>query len=177
VTDGWGAGGPTRSVVVRAEPIELGDARICGALAGLSVATRGTFSDANFDGNIGSGLLKRFRVTFDYRRQTMYLSPYSRLEPDTGKADRSGMWLNLAAKGLSVMDVMAGGPAAKAGLQVGDMLTRVDGEPVRTRSLSDWRIYFKIVENGRSISIHYVRGDGHQAAILSPAAIIPDPRC
>ncbi|NMO20768.1 hypothetical protein HPC49_25755 [Pyxidicoccus fallax] len=34
-------------------------------------AKRGAFSDAAYDGNIGSGLLKRFVATFDYPRQVL----------------------------------------------------------------------------------------------------------
>lgn len=96
ITDGWGSGGPSRSLVVRGERLTLGNVPIDGPIAGLSVATRGVMADENFDGNVGSGLLKRFVVTFDYGGETAYLRRLATPDADTGQFDRSGLWINLA---------------------------------------------------------------------------------
>ena len=57
---GWGVGGPSRSYVARIPSLTLHGIEVDDVIAGLSEAKGGSFSDANFDGNIGSGLLKRF---------------------------------------------------------------------------------------------------------------------
>ena len=91
---GWGVGGPSRSYVVRVPSIRLGSVPVESIVAGLSEDKGGSISDPNYDGNIGSGLLKRFVVTFDYAHQNMYLK---RLDPqplDAGRFDRSGLWIN-----------------------------------------------------------------------------------
>jgi predicted metalloprotease with PDZ domain len=48
--------------------------------------------------------------------------------------DRAGMWLSLSEDGKSfeVFDVVAGGPAAKAGIKAGDHILAVDGESVES---------------------------------------------
>ena len=64
VTDGWGVGGPSRAYVVRARELRMADVTVDRPLSSLSLAAKGSFSDTNYEGNIGSGLLKRFSVTF-----------------------------------------------------------------------------------------------------------------
>jgi hypothetical protein len=142
---GWGVGGPSRSYVVRLPSVTLGDAnggtvKVEGPTAGLSQDKGGSISDPNYDGNVGGGLLKRFAVTFDYANQVMYLKPIVPPPADAGRFDRSGMWINAGKSGYDVTDVSPGGPAAEAGIAVGDIITAVDGKPVATDGLSDARI-------------------------------------
>lgn len=174
ITDGWGSGGPARSQVVRAGSLTLGDVATGRPIAGLSVAKRGVMADENFDGNVGSGLLKQFVVTFDYGRNTVYLRRLPHPDEDTGKFDRTGLWINLAWGGMRVMDVAAGSPAAAAGLRIGDLLTSIDGSTVATRTLSDVRRQLKLLTPGKPISIRYSRGGSTADARLVPANLIPE---
>lgn len=84
VVDGWGVGGPVRSQVVRAPSLAMGELSVDNITASLATQDKGVFTDENFDGNIGSGWLKRFVVTFDYARQKMYLKPIPDPGPDIG---------------------------------------------------------------------------------------------
>jgi hypothetical protein len=174
VTDGWGSGGPARSFVVRAERMTLGTVAVARPIAGLSVAKRGVMADENFDGNVGSGLLKRFVVTFDFAGNQLYLRRLPRPDEDTGKFDRTGMWINLAWGGMRVMDVAAGSPAAAAGIKAGDILTAIDGTPVATRTLSDARRQLKLLPPGNPVTIGYRRGDEPRQASLVPTNLIPE---
>jgi len=66
-------------------------------------------------GNVGAGVLKRFNITFDYPHQQLIFernANYGKLDV----FDRSGMWLNQSGETFEVMDVIAGGPGATAGL-------------------------------------------------------------
>ncbi|HLO19310.1 MAG TPA: aspartyl protease family protein, partial [Sphingomicrobium sp.] len=157
VTEGWGVGGPTRSNLVRAGSMKLGPVNVERPIVGLSTAKRGAMSDSNYDGNVGSGALKRFVVTFDYGGATLYLKQGERLDPDTGHFDRSGMWLNRHAAGLEIMDVTRGGPADVGGLKAGDVVTAIDGQSVSKRSLSEVRSSLKTAALGRPLKIDYVR--------------------
>jgi hypothetical protein len=136
---GWGVGGPTKAYVVRLQQIRLGPVTIAAPVAGLSESAHGSFSDPNFDGNIGSGLLEQFVVTFDYGHQMMYLQPIEPRPPDTGDFDRSGLWINAAHGGYEVTSVAEASPAAQAGLVVGDVIMELDGQPAAAQHLSDAR--------------------------------------
>jgi hypothetical protein len=68
--------------------MKLGSVDVPGPIAGFSTARKGALSDATYDGNVGSGALKRFVVTFDYGGRTMFLKPTTRLDPDTSQFDR-----------------------------------------------------------------------------------------
>ncbi|MBS0365176.1 MAG: aspartyl protease family protein [Proteobacteria bacterium] len=136
---GWGVGGPARSYVVRMPAVAIGPQTVADAVVGLSDARGGTFSDPNFDGNVGSALLKRFVVTFDYTRQVLYLKPIEPVPADVGTFDRSGLWVIARGGGYQVMDVAPGSAAAQAGLKVGDLIVAVDGRPVVEARLSQLR--------------------------------------
>jgi len=136
---GYGVGGPARSYVVRIPSVAIGSITIEDVVVDLSEAHSGAFSDPNFDANVGSALLKRFVVTFDYDRQLMYLKPIEPIPPDVGTFDLSGLWINAHGDGYEIMDVAPGSAGSQAGLAVGDLITLVDGRPVTDARLSDMR--------------------------------------
>jgi hypothetical protein len=174
VTEGWGSGGPARAYVARGERMTLGSVAVDRPIAAFSIARRGVMADENFEGNVGSGLLKRFVVTFDFGGRKVYLRPLDKPEADTGRFDRTGMWINLAWGGMRVMDVAPGGPAAEAGLGVGDLLTHIDAAPLGARTLSDVRREFKLLASGEPVALRYQRGGASTEARLIPRNLIPD---
>lgn len=166
--DGWGVGGPGRSYVVRAPWMSLGSVRIDAPVAGLAQANRGAFSDSNYEGNVGSGLLKRFVATFDYFKQDMYLKPVPDPSEDIGTFDRVGLWINLADRGFEVMDVATGSPAEGAGIRIGDVVTAIDGSGMRDLSLSDARRRFRTARIDRDLSLRITRGSGERTVTIRP---------
>jgi C-terminal processing protease CtpA/Prc len=116
-------------------------------------------SDSNYQGNIGSGLLSRFVVTFDYGHQKMYLT---RIEPPpegVGQYDRSGMWINAAPDGYKVMSVVNGGPAALAGVAVGDVIVALDGHRAQSEGLSNARAELRSRPAGSIVQVTLRRGE------------------
>ena len=163
---GWGVGGPSRSYVVRLPSLTLGGVRVDNVVAGLSEDKGGSISDPNYEGNIGSGFLKRFVVTFDYAHQMMYLRPITPPPVDAGRFDRAGMWINSGPKGYVVTDVAANGPAAQAGIQVGDIITRLDGATPRFDGLSDARVLLRSRPAGTRIEVELQRAaEGRHATV------------
>jgi hypothetical protein len=154
---GWGVGGPSRSYVVRLPSISLGEVRVEHLVAGLSVDKGGAISDPNYDGNIGSGFLKRFVATFDYGHQMMYLKPATPAAPDVGQFDRSGMWINASPQGYSVTYVTPGGPADRAGIRVADTITAVNGSAVRFDALADTRRLLRSQPAGTKVDMDLSR--------------------
>ena len=163
-TDGWGVGGPARSYVTRGSDLTLGPVRIDGLVVGLSIQNKGAFADPNYIGNVGSGLLKQFVVTFDYAHQTMYLKPLPIPVADTDVFDRSGMWINTTSAGFKIVDVTAHGAAEAAGLKNGDVITVVDGKPVGSIPLSDLRQRLRDEAAGTQVALTVV-SEGKQRQV------------
>jgi hypothetical protein len=127
-TTGWGVGGPTKSFVVHGGLLKIGNVDVKGPLTLLSTDTAGSDAAAELAGNIGGGVLKRFVVTFDYERNTMFLKPIAGAVADLDTFDRSGAWFNRDPEGFKIVDVSARTPAAEAGLAKDDIVTAVDGQ-------------------------------------------------
>ena len=135
---GWGLGGATRGTVARAKRLRLGPLNVDNVVVDMSLHKQGALSHAAPAGNIGSGLLKRFTVTFDYSAGRIYFEPNARNA--LGDAyDRSGLWLNASSGGYRVDGVVAGSPAAQVGIAVGDFIIAVEGKPAAARTLPDLR--------------------------------------
>ena len=173
LTTGWGVGGPARTYSVRLATVELGTAVVSRPIGSLSAARHGSFSDGSYEGNLGSGLLKRFATTFDYAHRTMYLRPLSGLDADLGSFDRAGMWINLDADGLKVMDVLTGGPADEAGLKAGDIVVEIGSQPAASRSLSDWRRFFKLAPVAQVLPLRFRRDGLDATASIHPRDLLP----
>lgn len=94
--------------------------------------------DASLAGAIGGGILRRFTVALDLSRRQVHLEPNSHFA-DYDQEDKSGMALIAGGPGLKefrVVDVQAGSPAATAGIQKGDLIAGVDGEPAADMTLA-----------------------------------------
>jgi hypothetical protein len=133
---GWGVGGPARSRVARAGRLMLGEAEVSAPIVELTLQKGGAFTDRYVAGNVGTGVLKRFTVTFDYARQRMYLQPGG---VAADPFDRSGVWLNDAGEVFRVEALVEGGPGAAAGLAVGDRVVAIDGTSAAALRLPEVR--------------------------------------
>jgi predicted aspartyl protease len=156
---GWGVGGAARSYVVRLPSLTLGSVKVSSVVTGLSETKAGSTSDPNYEGNIGSGLLKRFVASFDYRRKTMYLKRLDPQPADVGAFDRSGLWINAADAGFIVENVAPGGPAEQAGVLKGDTITAIDGKAVGAADLPDARLLLRSLPPGTVVELS-LRRDG-----------------
>jgi aspartyl protease/PDZ domain-containing protein len=131
---GFGVGGQVRGYVVRSKQVLLGDVPFGAAL--LQVQNSGTDAQALEDtaADVGVGLLSRYEVvTFDYsRRRILFRGP---LQNPPNDLDRSGLQMKRTPGGFEVIDVSLAGPAAAAGVRVGDVIVEVDG-----RSATQWTL-------------------------------------
>ncbi|MBV8683484.1 MAG: aspartyl protease family protein [Caulobacteraceae bacterium] len=150
---GWGVGGKVTSYVARLPSLTLGDRTIALPVADLDSAKGGSFSDSNMDGNIGGGVLQRFVVTLDYAHQTLWLKPLATPPANAGTFDRSGMWINAGPDGYVVVDITPGGPAAQAGLAVGDVIASIDGRPAVSADLSSARTLLRASPAGSQVAL------------------------
>ncbi len=128
-TYGRGIGGEVPLPVGRAESISFGGFKLERPVTAFP--SSGTFGGEGIAGNIGTAVLRRFRVVFDYSRGRLHLEPAKNFN-DPFELDMSG--LGLASEGptftgLKVARVLPGTPAAEAGLRQGDELVAIDGRP------------------------------------------------
>lgn len=131
---GWGVRGPVWSDLSRAGAFEIGGFVIARPLVEMDLPRGGAFDFRGTAGNIGSGLLRQFTVTFDYSRHQMFLERNAQFgQPII--FDRSGLWLNQEEARFAVVDVVTDSPAAQVGVQVGDAVTAVNGRPFAALSL------------------------------------------
>lgn len=135
---GWGVGGGSRGRVTRGRLLELGSLQIPEPVMDISLQQKGSFSDPYLAGNVGGGVLKRFTVTFDYSRQRIYFEP-NESSRTRDVYDRAGLWMNREGDGYKVEDVVAGGPAAEAGLRIGDTILAVDGRSAAEMPIAEAR--------------------------------------
>jgi hypothetical protein len=163
---GWGVGGPVRAQVTRATLLELGSVSIPAPVTMLSRQKAGVFADAYVAGNVGAGVLKRFRVIFDYQRQRLIFEPGAEVAR-RDVFDRAGLWLNLDEGAFEVADVIPGGPAADAGLASGDRILAVDGKPASSLSLPDLRLRFRSDPPGTGIHLRVRSGKAERDVELT----------
>jgi len=76
------------------------------------------------------------------------------------------MWVNLHGSALEVVDVTAGGPAAAAGLAVGDRILAIDGRAADEVGLVGLRRRFVSDPPGTEIHLEVTRGDEKRACVL-----------
>ena len=155
---GWGVGGAARSLVTRAKVLRLGKVEVQAPVTELSLQKKGAFVSPYLAGNVGAGVLKRFNITFDYAHQQLIFERNANYDkPDV--FDRSGMWLNQTGEAFEVMDVIAGGPAATAGIKIGDKILAIDERPAGQLPLPAVREQFKSQPPGTKLHLTVQSGE------------------
>jgi hypothetical protein len=126
---GGGFGGTFTSRLTRMKTLAIGPYTWKEPIVSMSRATAGAFTSEDYAGNIGNRILERFKCTFDYERRMLYLEPGLQYKnPDS--FSRAGLQLARMPDGIRAMQVLAGSPAAKAGVREGDEVLTLDGAPV-----------------------------------------------
>ena len=88
--------------------------------------TGGIGAETEDAGNVGTGILKQFNITFDYLHHRLYFEKNANFgQPDV--FNRSGLAVQITAEGPVVATVLENSPAAEAGISAGDLLTAIDG--------------------------------------------------
>ena len=109
-----------------------------------------------FDGNVGYGVLERFRIVFDYPQRRMFLVPREKkLRPF--EFNMLGLSFEQRMdKSLHVRHVIAGSPAAEKGLRAGDLITAANGRELKDYEFRDIEKLFR--EENKDIGLTLLRG-------------------
>lgn len=156
---GGGVGGPFVSRLSHVQSLGIGSLVVHGHIAQLTPPDAGATANVSEAGNIGQDVLSRFIVQMDYRRALMTLAPRE-VAATPGNADpglRAGRKPDQPDR-FVVSAVVAGGPAAKAGIRVGDAILTVNG--VTAARLGGWglRDVFDRASDGQAVVLGMANG-------------------
>lgn len=160
---GGGFGGSFSATVCRLGRIKLGPYEWDDPIAALSLSTRGMVGSTDYSGNIGNGILERFRCTFDYAHHTLYLEPGAHYN-DRDHFSRSGTLFVREGDRVMAAGVTPHSGAEKAGLKAEDEILEVDGRPISNYTPED---IDRLLEDGPAGTSHEikVRRDGRDKTL------------
>jgi predicted aspartyl protease len=125
-----GVGGTLPTHEFRDETFTLAGTTFTHVPVSVSDTQVGAFASKSIAGNLGTGILSRFRLTFDYRAHTLTFLPNPHIDAPF-RSDRSGLSVTQKnAREIVVLSVVAGSQAEAAGVQAKDAIVAVNGVSV-----------------------------------------------
>ena len=160
---GGGVGGATTMKVATLRSVTIAGYELKGVPAAFQATdVRGAFDTKRQEGNLGAGILSRFRVLFDYGRACLWLEPGADLGAPFPK-DQSGLVLGWADGALAVEFVAPGSPAAEAGWKEGERVAALDGEP----ATAEWgRVLTRWSEAKAGTTVRLTLADGTERVLV-----------
>ncbi|HET6275955.1 MAG TPA: alpha/beta fold hydrolase [Candidatus Cybelea sp.] len=184
VVTGYGLGGPIYSDLLRTT-VSLFGATIPGVLTRASRDKGGAFATGAEDASVGMGLLKRFNLVFDYPDGKIFAWPsalfayadprdpgtYGEKLPALARHALFGAAVAQGPNGVRVSSVIAGSPAAAAGMRDGDTIRAIGGTPVE--SVAAFLAAVHDLQAGKGVDVEIVR-DGAPQRLSTVLAAAPD---
>ncbi|MEY2518862.1 MAG: hypothetical protein QOF24_621 [Verrucomicrobiota bacterium] len=133
---GLAIGGETKGYRTRLAAATLGPFRLSRPVT--SATTGGDAGSADVAGVLGGEALNRFTVIVDYSRKQLLLLPIATGDRPSEYFDFLGTQIVAAGEQFNqfqIKAVMPDSPASEAGLQPGDEITAIDGQPAAKMSL------------------------------------------
>lgn len=105
--------------------------------------------------SVGGGILKHFTVTFDQEHSRVTFYRQSHLPVPAEPRRSNGLSFTKTPAYWRVASVIPDSPAAQGGVQAGDLVTRIDGEPV-----AHWDIarYQQLVASAQEVTFTFLTG-------------------
>jgi predicted aspartyl protease len=132
------AGDPTSPAILVCLPsIRLGGVILTNeAVRAQTRSDAGAFSSDDFGGILGSDILGQFEITFDLKKDTIYLLLDAHYTVDPYRYTTVGIQIARDIQGVvQIMSVWKNSPAAKAGIQAGDLIEAINGQPIESQTL------------------------------------------
>jgi predicted aspartyl protease len=132
------AGNPTSPAILVCLPsIRLGGVILTNqAVRAQTRSDAGAFASDDFGGILGSDILRQFEITFDLKKDTVYLLPDVHYTVDPYRYTTIGIQIARDVQGaVQIMSVWKNSPAAKAGIQAGDLIEAINGQPIESQTL------------------------------------------
>jgi len=141
--------GVSQDILARLAALRIGSYEIDRPLVALSQDTVRSLTHASLGVNLGGNVLRRFTVIIDYPGRRLILEPNSEF-PEPFASDASGLVVEAQGKDFRtflVKAVVAGSPAAEAGVREGDVVAGIEGQDIRRYAL--WQLQDALKQAGR----------------------------
>ncbi|HZP59051.1 MAG TPA: aspartyl protease family protein [Opitutaceae bacterium] len=120
--------------------------------------------------SLGGGVLKNFTVTFDQRHNQVTFYRESSAPILLPSRRSAGLSFEKSPVYWRITSVVPGSPAAAAGIQPGDLCTRINGEPVARWSLQR---YQDLMASAGQATFTFLRGTQEQNTLISIFDLVP----
>ncbi len=164
---GIGLSGDIYGHIGRIENVKLGSFVLNEPVVSYpdAAAILGVLESSKRNGSIGSDLLKRFNVVFNYYNKEVVLRPNQEYRKSF-KYNMSGIEITTPFPGLPIYQIAKvrdNSPAIKAGIMQGDQIIRINGVSVAHFSMNDIIELFQS-KPGRKIKLSVQRNNKHYNA-------------
>jgi membrane-associated protease RseP (regulator of RpoE activity) len=149
---GFGVGGEVPGKMGRLPEFRLGAYAMDSPIVNFSTDIKGAMATPGMAGVIGSKVLSRFRVIFDYPGSRMILEPNESFG-DPFEFDSFGAHFVLRDGNLELFSVVPGTPASESGFEPGDRITSVNERPAAEMDLEDLEELFLDPDHEHTITI------------------------
>ena len=120
--------------------------------------------------SLGGGILKNFTVTFDQEHSRVTFYRESHLPVPAEPRRSPGVSFNKSPAYWRVASVIPHSPAADAGVQSGDLVTRINGEPVAQWDLAR---YQQLIATAESVAFTFLTGTQETVTHLKIYDLVP----
>ncbi len=120
--------------------------------------------------SIGGGVLRHFAVTFDQRRDRVTFHRDERGPIPSAPVRSAGVSFSKTPAYWRVAGVVPGSPAAAAGIEPGDLVIRIDGEPM---SRWDLRRYEARVASADELVLTFLKGTSETDVRVKVFDLVP----
>ncbi len=135
---GFGVTGPIEGVMGRIKSFQLGSFILKCPVTGFYSEDEEPFGSPKVAGKIGGGILKKFKVIFDYPHHRMILEKNTNYRlPD--RYNTSGIQLIQEGKKILVYQVIEDSPAEKVNIKKDDEILSINDIPISSYSLQEIR--------------------------------------
>jgi len=166
-----GAGGRTNGRIGRVASLEIGRFKFDQPFTMFSEDSAGAFANSVLAGNIGAQIASRFRLFFDYERLQLILEPSSTFGDKFDRAF-SGLALRAVApdyRVIRVEETMEHSAATASGIDVGDVVTAIDGKSADQLTLP---VINEMLERAVTYQLTIRRGSETITKSLTPRKMI-----
>jgi hypothetical protein len=119
---------------------------------------------------LGGGLLRHFSVSFDQQRDRVIFFRDERAPIRTAAPRSAGVSFSKTPAYWRISGVFPHSPAAAAGVQAGDLVTRINGEPV---ARWDLRRYEQLVATAPEIALSFLHGAAETEKRVGVFELVP----
>jgi hypothetical protein len=167
---GLGAGGAVQGDIGRVAQLRIGGYTLDSPLTLFSQDKAGAFADPALAGNIGSQIIRRFKLFLDYSGSRVILEPTAELR---APFERAFSGVAIRAEGSDyrtyrIRQVVPDSPGADAGLQAGDVIETIDRKPASGLTLTN---VLEMFERPASYELTVRRGEQLLTLTLKPRRI------